>query len=58
MEMIQKMKVVIEVSEEEMMEILLRDPRVNSMSDADIMLKEQILNNLDIIENAEIRVAK
>lgn len=52
------MKVVIEVSEEEMMEMLLRDPKVNSMSDADIMLKEQILNNLDIIENAEIRVAK
>lgn len=51
------MKVVIEMSEEEVVEMLASE-YIHSMSDADIAVKEQIINNLDIIENAEIRIVK
>ena len=51
------MKVVIEMTEEEVVKMLANE-NIHSMSDADIAVKEQIINNLDIIENAEIRVVK
>lgn len=51
------MKVVIEMTEEEIVKMLASE-HIHSMSDADIAVKEQIINNLDIIENAEIRVVK
>ena len=51
------MKVVIEVDEREVLEMLSRED-IHSMSDVDLVIKEQIVNNLDIIENAEIRVVK
>lgn len=51
------MKVVIEMTEEEIVKMLANE-NIHSMSDADIAVKEQIINNLDIIENAEIRVVK
>ena len=51
------MKVIIEMTEEEVFNMLVSE-YVYSISDADIAVKEQIINNLDIIENAEIRVVK
>lgn len=47
------MKVVTGMTEKEVIKMLASE-HIHSMSDADIVLKEQIINNLDIIENAEI----
>ena len=51
------MKVVTGMTEKEIIKMLASE-HIHSMSDADIAVKEQIINNLDIIENAEIRVVK
>lgn len=47
------MKVVTEMIEKEVIKMLASE-HIHSMSDADIAVKEQIINNLDIVENAEI----
>ena len=47
------MKVVTGMTEKEVIKMLASE-HIHSMSDADIAVKEQIINNLDIVENAEI----
>ena len=47
------MKVVTKMIEKEVIKMLASE-HIHSMSDADIAVKEQIINNLDIVENAEI----
>ena len=47
------MKVVTGMTENEVIKMLASE-HIYSMSDADIAVKEQIINNLNIVENAEI----
>ena len=47
------MKVVTGMTEKEVIKMLASE-HIHSISDADIAVKEQIINNLDIVENAEI----
>ena len=51
------MQVIVEIDEREVLEMFSRED-IHSMSDVDLVIKEQIINNLDIIENAEIRIVK